>query len=94
MIIAGISLNGAYGTYAELRNDQGKERLWGQLWLLLEDAEMSLREAATATGSGDLCAARYGVAVANTYLDVIAHHSMGIEQLGQDYSRFCNECMQ
>jgi len=94
VVISGISINGVYGMYIELENDQGKEQLWVQLWMLLDDAEKSLKEATKAADSGDLCGARYGVVVTSTYIDIISQHTMGIEQMGQDYGRFCNEGMQ
>lgn len=91
VLISAVSINGMYGTYLALRNDEGKEQTWSIFWRNVDDARIHILNSMAAVYANDLCAARYELAVAEVYLDLVIFKTEGLNQLGQDCRILCDE---
>ncbi len=89
--ISAVSINEMYNTALVIRNDQGKYNTWMQFWMNVDNARVNVHEAMTAVNTNDFCAARYELAVAEVYLDLVVFQSSGLIALGEDYSKLYNE---
>lgn len=91
VVIGGIAINGMYGINLAIRNEQGKEQTWSLFWTTLDDARIHVQNAIKEVNANDFCAARYELAVAEVYLDLIVFKTAGLNQLGEDYRKLCDE---
>jgi DNA-binding transcriptional ArsR family regulator len=91
VVISAATIYAACNTALVIRNDQGKYYAWGQFWMNVDDARSNIHEAMNAVNANDFCAARYELAVAEVYLDLVVFQSYGIIALGEDYSKLYNE---
>ncbi|HPC28567.1 MAG TPA: hypothetical protein PKX17_07545 [Candidatus Methanomethylicus sp.] len=91
VVTSAATINAAYNTALVIRNDQGKYYTWAQFWMNVDDARVNVHESINAVNANDLCAARYELAVAEVYLDLVVFQSYGIIALGEDYSKLYNE---
>jgi len=89
--ISAVFVNSMYGTYLAIRNDQGNQQTYSQFWLNLDNARVNVNDAITATEAEDYCTARYKLAIAEVYLDLLVFQSSGIISLGQDFVKIYNE---
>jgi len=74
-----------------IRNEQGKEQTWSLFWTTLDDARIHVQNAIKEVNANDFCAARDELAVAEVYLDLIVFKTAGLNQLGEDYRKLCDE---
>jgi len=91
VVTSAATINAAYNTALVIRNDQGKYYTWAQFWRNVDDARVNVHESINAVNANDLCAARYELAVAEVYLELVVFQSYGIIALGEDYSKLYNE---
>jgi len=91
VVISAATINAACNTAVVIRNDQGKYYTWMMFWMNVDDARVNVHEAMHAVNANDFCAARYELAVAEVYLDLVVSQSSGLISLGEQYSDLYNE---
>jgi len=91
VVISAATINAAYNTALVIRNDQGKYYTWMMFWMNVDNARVNVHEAMNAVNANDFCAARYELAVAEVYLDLVVSQSSGLISLGEQYRNLYNE---